>query len=184
MLNYDETAFSAIAIDAYVPERMFRAVRVSCEGGSVAVSNVCADDVSIQTAGGRADVSDVSGRRGLIESEGGAISAVNLDIENMKIETNNAPIQLSITNLSKYGEYTWCVETGNGRIVASLPSAHGLGYHVKARSALGGVKIGLTGLSFLHNMPANTEARSANFDTCATRVKLDLENSNEDIVIN
>ena len=184
ILNYDETDFSSVAIDAYVPEKLFSVVRISTDNGLLRVSGVGAESISVSGTNAKVEVSDVYAKSGSIESVNGAISAVNLDIENMKVETSNAPINLSIASFAKHREYTWLIETSNGRIFASIPSTFDLGYHVKAASALGSVKLGLTGLSYTQNSAANIEARSVNYDSCAKRVRVSFESSNADIIVN
>jgi len=184
ILNYDDTAFSSVAIDAYVPEKLFRIARFSTDNALLRVSSISVDSFIASGSDAKLEISDVSAKSGGIDSVNGAISAVNLDIENMKLETSNAPINLSVTSFAKHREYTWLVETSNGRIFANIPAASDLGYHVKAASALGSVKIGLTGLSYTLNSAANVEARSVNFDSCSKRVRVSFESSNADIVVN
>ena len=184
ILNYDETDFNSVAIDAYVPEKLFGIVRISTDNALLRVSGVSAESVSVSGTNAKIEVSDIYAKSGSIDSVNGAISAVNLDIENMKVETSNAPINLSITSFAKHREYTWLIETSNGRIFANIPSTFDLGYHVRAASALGSVKLGLTGLSYTLNSAANIEARSVNYDSCAKRVRVSFESSNADIIVN
>ena len=56
--------------------------------------------------------------------------------------------------------------------------------YLPAASALGSVKLGLTGLSYTLNSAANIEARSVNYDSCAKRVRVSFESSNADIIVN
>ncbi|MCL2616937.1 MAG: DUF4097 domain-containing protein [Defluviitaleaceae bacterium] len=203
ILIYDDTAFHAIAIDAYVPDKLFRTVRVSADNAPLHISGVStasfsaeltnvtatitginAESFGVNGVGGRLEVVDITAKSGNIETTNTAVSAINLDIENMRLETSNAPINLSISNYVKFREYSWLVETSNGRIFASIPSTPDLGYYLKAASALGSVKLGITGLSYTQNTASSVEARSINYDTCAKHVRISFESSNADIIVN
>ena len=184
ILNYDDTAIHALAIDAYVPEGLFRTVRVSTNNAPLHVSNIRANSFTASSTDNKIDLQNIVSDMGVIDATNGIISASDLDIENMKLETSNAPINLNMSNYAKFSEYTWQVETSNGRIFANVPSTPDLGYHIKAASALGSVKLGLTGLSYIQNLGANIEARSVNYDACAKRVRISFESSNAEIIVN
>jgi len=184
ILNYDDTAFTALAISAYIPERMFRSVRVESVGGAVTAASITADEFTAYGSGARVEAAGISAKKAVIESENGEISCVNIDAETLRVETSNAPISLSITDITKYTDYSWHIETSNGRILANVPSEPGLGYRLRAQSALGTVRAGLTGLAFSLNAPSNVEATSANYGSCKKRVNLTVESSNADIILN
>ena len=184
ILSYDDSAVSYLGVDAYVPERLFREIRVSNNNGPLRVSGVNAESFSADCSNAKVEVSDICAKSGVIDSANGAVSAVNLDISDLKLEASNAPINLSIASFAKHTEYTWSIETSNGRIFANVPSAPGLGYHVKAASAIGTVKLGLTGMSYSHNTASIAEARSVDYDSCSKRARISFESSNADIIVN
>ena len=203
ILNYDAAAFLEVSVDAYVPEKLFSIINVSTTNallhvsnigtvsfngasseGSAIYANIDADRLDISASSGKLELSGVSGKVGRIDAVNSVISAVNLDIEDMKLESSNAPINLSITDYTNFNNYVWNIETSNGRIFANIPSTPALGYSIKAASALGSVKLGLTGMEYSLNSASNVEARSANYDTCTKRVNISFETSNDGIIIN
>jgi hypothetical protein len=91
---------------------------------------------------------------------------------------------LWVSNFSRYSQYDWTVETGNAKLNVNLPTSPNLGYHIKARAAMGEIRLGLTGLQYMVNDPANAEARSVHYDTAAAQMRLTVETSNAPLTIN
>ena len=184
ILNYDAAAFSEVGIDAYVPEKLFGIVNISNINAVLHASSISTEVFSVSTTGGKMELSRICAADGRLDAVNSVVTVSNLDIKNMKLETGNAPINLSMTDFTNFNDYMWTIETSNGRISANIPSTPSLGYRIKAASALGTVKLGLTNMEYSQNSAAHVEARSANFDTCAKRVSISFESSNDSIVIN
>jgi hypothetical protein len=66
----------------------------------------------------------------------------------------------------------------------NLPAAPDLGYSIKARAAMGEIRLGLTGLQYTINDPSMAEARSVQYDMAAKQIRLVVETSNAPLTIN
>lgn len=202
-LNYDENDFNEVSIDAYVPETMFYVVKISSANGQInaqtlktsfleadnvnggiEISGVTAENVKIDAQNGDVRLTGVTAQNGSAESFNGNLSASGLDISKLSLSTFNGALNLNMTGFKNFNDYTWSVESSNGKTTLFLPSAPDVGYHIKARAALGDIKIGLTGISYIANEKSYAEAKSFNYDAARVRAKLALETSNASLVVN
>lgn len=164
-LLYDEHEFDSVAVDAFVPAAAF---------GFIAARTVNAG----------LTVSGVTCKNGRLDNFNGGVTVNNTDIENMEITTSNSAVVLSIGEFSAFSDYAWAIETSNGKVSLHLPSAPQYGYHIRARAPLSTVRIGLTGMNFLHNDGPNAEAASLHFDSKPKRVRMSVETSYAPINVN
>lgn len=202
-LSYDEDDFKSVSIDALVPERMFNSVVLGATGGRTEVTNISAeyftiqssngaltlrqirsDNIKADTSNGKISLENISAQNAHIEGGGGTIDANYLDIANMHLITSNGAIAMNAADLRQASDYTWIIESSNGKIALNVPSSPRIGYHVRANTSLGNVRLGLPGLNYAVNTPNSVEARSAGYDSAACRVKISVETSNAGLSIN
>ena len=202
-LNYDEDDFEFVTIDAYVPEKMFKNIRVETINAKIILStiitesltinginakgdikNVSAENLFIDTSNGELALFGINGKYGKIDTFNASVNATGIDIENMSLTSNNAPVTLNIDYFARYTDYTWAVEAANGKLIMNIPSAPDLGYYVKAKTSLNNVKLGLTGMEYIVNNNNFVEAKSYSFDAAPKKVRLSAETSNAPLSIN
>ena len=202
-LNYDEDAFEFVAIDAYVPESLFKDIKLETVNGSAYVSTIAAEYFTINAINSRTELKNIharnikadcgngpvtllniTGENASIELFNGNINATSLDISNLKLSSSNGPVNINIDYFKLYNNYTWVLDASNGKFVMNLPSAHDLGYHIKAQTSLNNVKLGLSGMNHIINNSNIVEAQSTDFDNAQRKVKIKAETSNAPLVIN
>jgi len=202
-LNYDESDFERVCIDAFVPETMFDNVIVSTVNGVISISSLVCEHIKVDNLNGATSVADLRANSITIEQSNGAlkmerlnaktitaentngaIAAFDTDAAKLNMTTFNGAIDMQIAQFPGFDDYDWRIETSNERLNLALPSYASLGYHVKAHAALNTVKLGLIGMDYIRNDPAMVEARSINFSTAAKRVSLTLETSNAPLIVN
>lgn len=203
VLHYDEESVERLSVDAYVPEALFQNIHIETNNGALDVTNlkghylniansngnttishVMAENIEIDCNNGRLDISELSAKNGKIENFNGDISVTDVDISNLKLIGLNGSLTMLLRSLSRYADYTWAVETSNGRIIANLPSGLEYGYHINAHTALSEIKVGLTGLNYFANSPSLVEAQSFRFKDSPKKMKISLETSNWPLTIN
>lgn len=202
-LHYDENEFENISVDAYIPEAMFAAVRVTNTNGPMVISTVRADEARFENQNGDIEVTGFAAKNLMIETNNGqlrlkgltaerlgvdnfsgTIAATDVDAAMLKMSTFNGAITLQTSEFAHYAEYKWSIESNNGKTTMILPSSIDIGYHVRANAALSEVRLGLTGLAFISHTKNFAEAESTNFDQAAKKVTLLLETSNFPLVVN
>ncbi|MCL2457211.1 MAG: DUF4097 family beta strand repeat-containing protein [Defluviitaleaceae bacterium] len=202
-LKYEPDEFSMVSIDAYVPERAFAAIKIEGMNGNIDVSSLSANEMRLSNANGNAtlsalaannlvaetsngifSVSKITAENAAFENLNGVMQTDELDVAKLNVSNYNGAVSIIVSKFARYDAYDWNVETGNAKLSINLPTAHGVGYHVKAHAAMSEMRIGLTGLQYLINEPSLVEARSTNFDSAAKKIKLNVETSNAPLVIN
>lgn len=202
-LNYNEDEFEFVTVDAYVPEKLFKNVKIETVNGKIYVStiitdslvinginakselrNISAENLTMDTSNGETILFGVNGRFGKVETFNGSVNTTAVDIENLSLLASNAPIVMNIDYFNRFNDYTWVIESSNGRLVMNAPTSPELGYYVKARTSLSNVKLGLTGMNYIINNPNFVEAKSYNFDEAPKKIKISAETSNAPLVIN
>lgn len=182
-LQYDPAAFAYVSIDAYIPN-LFHGASLKNTNAELRVSGLNLKNISIECNDGPIIINEISADSGRLENTNSPIQATNLDIQNLKLETSNAPVNLNIASFQRHTAYNWIIETSNARLFANLPTSPSLGYHFKASTALGSIRLGFAGLAYSLNIGTNVEAKTSNYDSCDKKVSLSLETSNADIVAN
>jgi hypothetical protein len=202
-LSYEEDEFEFVSIDAYVPSHKFKVVsisgingnmdlsaiecgqlQVSCGNGQTTLSDLSADSIKSESGNGRLTVSGITAGTAIIEHFNGIAEAWEVDLEKLSLSNGNGSLSLSVSAFNRYNDYLWNVETSNAKLTLNVPTLPDLGCHIRARAALGTVRIGLTGMEFLINDPGHVEARNAAFDRQAKKVRLALETSNGVLAVN
>ena len=202
-LSYDENDFERVSIDAFVPEGLFNAVKISATNGDLDVATIAASHVFVEAFNGRANVCSIKANNLDIETNNGALTVKNttahqanienfnggifinkIDIGILKASTFNGGIDMQIADFKEYDNYKWSVETSNGKLLAVLPTYSTLGYHIKGHAALDSAKLGLTGMNYLRHDASSFEAVSVNFDTCLKKVEIELATSNAPLTVN
>ena len=197
VLRYDENDFSHVHIDALVPARLFKSVRLSATNGKLTAagfttgsldlnalngkldaSDIIAENAVIEGANGAMTLKNIAAAAGAIECTNGPISAVDTDIARLKLTSINAPISVQIADFRCFGNYDWAVETGNAKLSVALPSSAALGYSLRAQSAMGSVKVWTSGLQFSRRDVSFAEAESTHYATAAKKIRLQLAASN------
>lgn len=202
-LNYNEDEFEFVTVDAYVPEKLFKNIRIETVNGKIAIStiitdsltvnginvkseikNISAENFTMDTSNGETILFNVNGRFAKVETFNGAVNTTAVDVENLSLSASNAQIIMNIDYFNRFNDYTWVVESSNGRLVMNAPTSPELGYFVKAKTSLNNVKLGLTGMNYLVNNPNFIEAKSYNFDDAPKKIKISAETSNAPLTIN
>lgn len=183
-LNYEEDDFHSVAIDAYVPSDKFQIANISGANGNIEISGLTGTQLQISGGNGRMRVTEMAYSHAVIEHYNGTIEAGQIDAEKLSITNFNGPVSMNMSDFARYDEYLWSIETSNAKLTLNVPSLPDLGYHIRASSALGNIRVGLTGLEFISNEPGMAEARSAGFDSRAKKVRLALETSNAALTVN
>ena len=202
-LNYNESDFKTVSVEALVPDKLFSTIVVGTSNGLTNVSNITteyftaqsnnggaafrnihAENIRIETSNGRLGLDDISAKNAHIEGSSGAVDANYLDAANLRLLSSNAGITLNAGDFRQGTDYTWIIESSNGRVALNVPSSPRNGYHIKAATSLGNVRFGLPALNYLSNTPNSAEAVSAGYDSTAVRVKISAETSNGELSIN
>lgn len=202
-LSYDEDEFEKVSIDMYVPENMFNVVNITNmnglldidtvnadsfsahnTNGSSKISGISAETIKIDCSNGRLDLNSIKGRSAEIINFNAIVEAGALDIANMKLENGNGAVNINAAYLNSYAAYLWAIETSNAKLTLNLPTLPDLGYHIKAHTTLGNIKLGLTGMNYIYNDSSTTEAKSIHYDSASKKMKLSLETSNGTIHVN
>ncbi|MCL2015888.1 MAG: DUF4097 domain-containing protein [Defluviitaleaceae bacterium] len=202
-LNYAEEDFKFVSIDAYVPSQKFHIVNIggvngnmdlleiSCSqiqisntNGQTTLKQLSAQNINSDTSNGRLTISHIAANEAVFEHCNGAIEIDEADVEKFSITNFNGFISMVMSNFNNFGQYLWRIETSNAKLNLNLPTLPNLGYHLKAQSSLGDVRIGLTGLQSLVSEQGFVEAKTLAFDSKAKQVRLDLETSNAPLTVN
>ena len=202
-LSYEEDDFERVAIDAYVPERLFQTISINGINGNMDISSLAAEQIQISNANGqtklaalaaitlKADCSNgrltldrLAAESASIENFNGFVDASELDIARMSLINFNGALTFIMSSFTRYSEYIWAIETSNAKMTVNLPTFAGLAYHVKAHTTLGDIRLGLTGMQFIINDTNLVEARSTSYDSAARKVKIAAETSNGALTIN
>ena len=202
-LNYDDDDFDKVSVNAYVPESMFSVITVNTINGILDVTTLSADNMTLNNSNGQTKLQSLSAdflktecnngklnvqiikaQNASVENYNGAIDVLDLDCANLKMTSVNGGIVVNMSQYSAFSGYMWDIESSNGKMTLNLPTYPDLGYHVKAHTSLGQIRVGLTNLNYLTNNPSLTEAKSINFESCSRKVKLALETSNAPLQIN
>ena len=202
-LKYEEDDFDRVSVDAFVPERMFQVINIGSNGGNMDISSLSAKEMQLANSSGQTRLASLSAEKvkadcsngrltlsgiaadsAIIENFNGNVDADELDVSKLSLINYNGGLSLLMPAFTRHAEYIWSVETSNAKLNINVPTLPDLGYHIKAHTTLGDIRVGLTGLQFLINDPALVEARSVNYDRAAVKVKLAVETSNAPLLIN
>ena len=203
VLSYNESDFSKVSVDAFVPEALFSSIKVTCTNGTVNISsidtnvieienvngltelsNVVTEQLKCDTTNGNQRMANITAKSVISECFNASVLASNVDAGDLRIAVLNGGLDLDVARFARYEDYLWELECNNGKLNLLLPSQPDAAYHVSARAALAHVKIGLTGLNFTKNENDVAEAKSHNFDLVRKKVRLKLEASNAPITVN
>ncbi|MCL2752534.1 MAG: DUF4097 domain-containing protein [Defluviitaleaceae bacterium] len=202
-LSFDENDFDRVCIDAFVPETMFNNIKITTINGDLSLATVDATHVFIENMNGQTEVvgvntenltvesnnghlalKDVVAKNATVENFNGAMSISKVDIGILKANTFNGAIDMQVATLNAHDNYTWNIETGNGKLHLVLPTYTTIGYNIKAHAALDAVKLGLVSMDYARNEKSFVEAKSANYNSALKKVDMELSTSNAPLVIN
>lgn len=202
-LNYDPDEFEFVAIDAYVPESMFKNVKLDTVNGNVFTSTISSEYFTVNTIGGKTELKNIharyiktdggngdlslfaiSGENAQMEVFNGNVAATSIDVANLGLTAANGSMSMNIDYLRNFNEYTWVLDSSNGKFHMNVPFSNELGYYVKAQTSLGSAKVGISGMNYIVNNGNIVEAKSHNYDTVPKKVKIKAETSNGTLVIN
>ena len=201
-LSYDRDYFKYVALEAFVPENMFEYIKAKSSNSSITVEKLIskyidvktsnssitarelsAEEIKLKTSNSSIKMEQVKGRNCEAKTSNSKIFVTNVDVESLKLSTSNASINLNIDYFNLYDNYTWVAETSNSKININVPTNRDLGYHFKALTSLGKIKLGLTGMNYITNTPNYIEAKSIDFDNAKKCIKFSAETSNGSVVI-
>jgi DUF4097 and DUF4098 domain-containing protein YvlB len=196
-LNYDDDEFDKVMVDAYIPEKLFAVANISTSNGTLDISSMDADSISVgnlngptkikgvsagflktECNNGKLTLTSIAAKNAQIENFNGIIDALDLDCANLKLVSVNGGITVNISSFTHFSSYIWDAETSNGKMTLNLPTMPDLGYYLKAHASLGQVKIALSNLSYIYNTASLVEAKSHNYESCRKTAKFALATSN------
>lgn len=199
----DSDAVEIVRAEAFVPYSMFTRICVETSDGNVdadgvstqkmlintsgchiSLKNVQADELKIDNVNGQVLLSGLSGGSLSVENANGQVDAVNTDFRSLKLETTAEAVSIISQGFYKHNDYNWRIATSNARVKASLPVAMDTAYEIKAYTSLSDVSNGLSGLSYTRNDRNCIEGKSDNYDSCARKVRIEMETSNAPLFIN
>jgi DUF4097 and DUF4098 domain-containing protein YvlB len=202
-LDYSPEDFRSVGIDAYIPENMFNLMTLETTNGSMDISTITADTINIANSNGPIRLKAITAKslgvdntnggvtldyirsdNARIDNCNGSIVTLDADCANLYVSDVNGAITINVSQFTAHKDYLWDVETSNSKITLNLPTNPGIGYHAKARTSLGSVRMGLTNMNYITNAKFLTEAKTIGFEECGTKIKLALETSNGAININ
>jgi DUF4097 and DUF4098 domain-containing protein YvlB len=163
---------------------MFGSVKIAVQNGRVNVSNVTADGITVESVNGSLDASKLSAKTAVLECYNAQVSVSDIDARKLSVSTCNGGLDMHIADFSAYNEYDWALECNNGNLNLALPHAPDTAYSIKARAALSTVKLGVTGMNYIHNEKDYVEAKSYTYDSSVKKVNIALESSNAPITVN
>ena len=202
-LNYEEDDFAFVAIDAYIPSHKFKIanisgingnmdvsalncqrVDISCSNGQTKINDITTESLQSESGNGKLTLSNITANTAIFEHFNGAVDCGDLDVEKLSLTNVNGSLSINMSNFNRFMDYLWNVETSNAKLTVNVPTLPDLGYHVRASATLGTVRVGLTGLEYLINDPGRIEARNTAFDKQGKKVRLSLETSNANLMVN
>lgn len=202
-LDYDDSEFADISIEAFVPSRLFKRIHIITKNSKVSLDDNNSEEIVIETMSG--DISlknlvsnyvkavtdkgeiileNISSGSLEVVTANAKIDATSLDVQKLKMETDNSPISYKILSLKKYTNYNWRISTSNANMRVNVPISEDVGYDIKANTSLNRVSTGISGLQYVYNESNYIEAKTLNFDKSHKKVKLELDTSNAPITIN
>lgn len=202
-LDYDDSEFSSVSIEAFVPEKLFKRMHIIANSSKVSVDGMGSEEIIIETVMAeinlknlgsnyikavtdKADVfldNIVSGSLEIITANG-KIDATSLDVQKLKLETDNCPISYKAFTLKSYTNYNWRISTSNASMRINLPISEDIGYDIKANTSLNNVSAGISGLQYVYNESNYIEAKTSNFSKAYRKIKVEMDTSNAPISIN
>lgn len=203
-LDYNENDFDRVGIDGFIPEMLFGYINIIANGGSLSLSTLAIEGAAVYASNcSTVDIKDISASEltidadnsgivtlnGLsgdsvrVENISGDISAARLDVAKFRAVTSNGSLSVAASDFSLYNDYYWYLEGGSGKLSLMVPAGTTAGYHIKARSALGKISVGLPGVSFVKNTRQLVEAKSNGLETKLKKVRIEAETSDAPLII-
>lgn len=202
-LDYDDSEFSSVSIEAFVPEKLFKRLHIIGNYSKVSLDGMGSEEIIVETmmetinlknlgsnyikaVTDKADVlldNIISGSLEIITANG-KIDAISLDVQKLKLETDNSPINYKAFTLKSYTNYNWRISTSNASMRVNLPISEDIGYDIKANTSLNNVSAGISGLQYVYNESNYVEAKTSNFSRASKKVKVEMDTSNGPISIN
>ncbi len=203
-LDYDDDDFEKVAVDAFIPETLFNSINVSNYNGSINISTLSSGFITAYGSNGNVDINNIHAKNIKVECENGKemrldgiycenahienyngnLTANRMDVSNLKMTCFNGYFNMNVSQFDRYNDYSWILETSNQKLNVNLPTLPDVGYYIKAKTSLGNVKLGLTGMNYIANNPGMVEAKSIEFDTAQRKVRISMETSNASLVVN
>lgn len=202
-LDYDDSEFSSVSIEAFVPEVLFNRVHLVGKSSKISIDGISANEILLETTSAAIHIKNLQSNyikaitdNGEVSLEGitsksvevitanGKIDATQLDVSQLKLETDNAPINYKVNDLKKFTEYSWRVNTSNASMRVNLPISEAIAYDIKANTSLNRVSAGIAGLQYAYNESSYIEAKTLNYTRAQKIVKVSLDTSNGPININ
>ncbi len=203
MLSYDEDEFEFVSVNAFVPEKLFDIVTIatingrldvstlsvqaatfSNSGGATKLSSIVSKTINVDCNNGSLSLSNVFSDKAQIENFNGTIDVTEIDIADLKLVAFNGDVAFHVSEYKNFSTYVWNIETSNGKMTISVPSAPDIGYNLRAHASLGNVRIGLSGLNYTASDSSFAEGKSVGYESARKRVSLNLETSNNSLVVN
>ena len=165
VLTYNESAFDAVKIEAFIPAELLSSVTATTSNGAVILDAFTAKTTTI-------------------ECFNGSVSATNIDVETLSIMAQNGSLTLHIPRFTNFTDYTYTLGCSNNKLCLQLPTQHDTAYFLSAHAALGFISVNFNDLTFIKNEKDIVEAKSRNYDLSRKKIRLKLESSAAPITIN
>lgn len=203
-LNYDEAYFNRVAVEAFVPERLFpklyletynekilvdgfkaEEMNIFTSKGSIELRNLTAGKLDLETNNGKVILENITGKSMKAVTSNGTIELKQCDVEKIDLTTSEASIILDSGSkeLRESDFYQWHAETSNAAIKINTLKDPRVGYDLKANTSLNGVQINIGNMNYKVNEKNYVKGLSNNYSIAHKKVCLDLETSNAPIII-
>lgn len=202
-LDYDENSFNSVSIEAFVPDKLFKRMQLTAQNSKLNLDSVSCSEIVVTTDNLELNLKNISSNyikattdKGNIELNNiatdsldaitatGKITAESLDVQKLKMETDNSPINYKLFSLRNYTSYTWKISTSNAPMRVSIPISEEIGYSFKANTSLNSVSVGIANLNYTYNENNYVDAKTSNFDRAFRKVRISMDTSNAPININ
>lgn len=203
-LNYDEIYFNKVAIEAFVPEKLFTKLyletnndKILVDGfksetmniynskGSIELKNITAEKLDVETNNAKIILKNITGKSVKAETSNGTIEAKQCDVEKIDLTTSEAEIILDAESkeLRESNFYQWNVETSNAAVKINTQKDPRVGYDLKANTSLNGVQINIGNMNYKVNEKNYVKGITNNYSIAHNKVSLNIETSNAPIII-
>lgn len=203
-LNYDDSAFSKVEVEAFVPEYLFNKIYLETNNKRVFVDGLRGDEINIitnnapielknismgylkiETSKSKVLLENITGRSIQAENCNGPIEVKLCDVINVNLVSSNADISIdsSIRELNESNRYEWNVETSNASIIVNTLKGFNVGYEFSALTSLNGIQMSIPNIDFIENEKNYIKGFTNNFSTALKKLKINLETSNAPIIL-
>jgi hypothetical protein len=151
---------------------------LTSSNGAITLANINGDSVVIHTSNAALQLDNVRVNTLRASTSNGAVTGT-VDASICSLETSNARINLQILSMTS-GAYT--LDTSNGAVNLTVGAA--ASYRLDASTSNGDVTFNLPNLTYTRDTRTSKIAQTVDYDTAATKITVNIQTSNSDVIIN